>query len=203
MRLVQGIGIFNIVIGLIALLAPVKFYLMASSLFTPSVSPPFSMGAIKTLTFFLFLPGVVLVVNGAALIFLGMKLQRVPEIKAFTEKGDYLGEVKGVEMEEGRMEKIQVGEEPEPEVFEKEQVSAVDDVVLVKEEEIPPEVTKHEVVGREVYSEAGEYYGKVKSVTLDEEGSLLEFLVARGDSKRIIPSTDILTRGTVILVRAP
>ncbi len=202
MRLVQGIGIFNIVIGLIALLAPVKFYLTATSLFTPAVSPPFTMGAIKTATFFLILPGVVLVVNGAALIVLGMKLQKVPEMKAFTEAGDYIGEVKGVEVEEGKVEKIQVGEEPEPEVYEKEQVAAVDDVVLVREEEAPPRITRHEIVGKEVYSEAGDYYGKVDSVTLDEEGNLLEFLVTRGGSQRVIPSSDILTRGTVILVRA-
>lgn len=202
MRLIQGIGIFNIVIGLIALLAPVKFYLTASSLFTPAVSPPFTMGAIKTTTFFLVLPGVVLIVNGAALIFMGMKLQRVPEMKAFTEAGDYIGEVKGVEVEEGKVEKIEVGEEPEPEVYEKEQVKAVDDVVIVKEEEAPSKVTRHEIVGKEVYSEAGDYYGKVESVTLDENGNLLEFLVTRGVSQRVIPSSDILTRGTVILVRA-
>lgn len=202
MRLIQGIGIFNIIIGLIALIVPVKFYLTASSLFTPSVSPPFTTGAIKTITFYLVLPGVVLLVNGTALIVLGYKLQRVPEIKAFTEAGDYLGEVKSVEIEEGKVEKIEVGEEPEPEVYEKEQMAAVDDVVLVKEEKTPARITKHEIMGMEVYSEAGDYYGKVESVTLDEEGELVEFLVVRGDSKRIISSTDILTKGTVILVRA-
>jgi sporulation protein YlmC with PRC-barrel domain len=201
MRLIQGIGIFNILIGFLAFLAPVKFYLTASSLFTPSVSPPFTMGAVKTTTLFLFLPGIVLVINGIALIALGMKLQRVPEIKAFTEAGDYLGEVKGVEVEEGRVEKIEVGEEPEPEVYPKEKVAAVDDVMLVKEEKAPP-MTKHEIVGKEVYSEAGDYYGKVESVTLNEEGKLLEFLVVKGETKRILSSADILTRGTVILVKA-
>ena len=202
MRLIQGIGIFNIVIGLIALLAPVKFYLTAASLFTPGITPPFTMDAIRSVTFFLILPGVVLLVNGAALVILGMKLQRVPELKAFTEKGDYIGEVKGVEMEEGQVEKIQVGEEPAEDVYEKEDVKAVDDVVLVKEEEAPSMVTSHEIVGKEVYSDAGDYYGKVDSVTLDEEGRLIEFLVTKGDSRRIIPASDILTRGTVILVRA-
>lgn len=200
MRLIQGIGIFNILMGFIAFLAPVKFYLTASNLFTPSVSPPFTMGAVKTTTLFLFLPGLVLVINGIALVALGMKLQRVPEMKAFTEVGDYVGEVRGVEVEEGRVEKIQVGEEPGPEVYPKEKVAAVDDVVLLKEESV--EKAKHEIVGKEVYSEAGEYYGKVESVTLDEEGNLLEFLVVKGREKQILSSTDILTSGTVLLVKA-
>lgn len=201
MRVIQGIGIFNVIIGLLAFLAPVKFYSTASSLFTPAVSPPFTIEAVQTTTLFLLLPGIVLIVNGAALIALGNKLQHVPEMKAFTEVGNYLGEVSGVAVEKGKIEKIEVGEE-EPEVYPKEKVAAVDDVVLVREKEAPTSLTKHEIVGKEVYSEDGEYYGKVESVALDEEGSLLEFLAVKGEAKRILSSGDILTSGTVILVKA-
>lgn len=202
MKALKGIGIFNIILGFIAFIAPVKFYSLASKLFTPEVSPPFSSGAVQTTTFLLFLPGIVLVVNGFALIALGYKLQHVPEMKAFTESGDYLGEVKGVEMEEGELERVEV-EGDEPEVYSKEQVTAVDDVVLVKEEEeLQGEVAQHEIVGKEVYSEEGDYYGKVESVTLDEEGNVLEFMAVRGSDKRIIASSDIASRNGVILVKA-
>jgi sporulation protein YlmC with PRC-barrel domain len=105
-------------------------------------------------------------------------------------------------MEEGEMERVEV-EGEETEVYPKEQLTAVDDVVLVKEEEAPQgEVTRHEIVGKEVYSEEGEYYGKVESVTLDEEGNVLEFMAVKGDDKRIIASSDIASRNGVILVKA-
>lgn len=202
MKAIKAIGIFNVVLGFIAFVAPLKFYSVASKLFTPEVSPPFSLGAVQTTTLFLFIPGVFLVVNGVALIALGYKLQHVPMMRAYRESGDYLGEVKGVEMEEGEVEKVEVGEE-EPEIYTKEQVSAVDDVVLVKgDAEQPAGVTQHEIVGKEVYSEAGEYYGKVESVTLDEEGNVLEFMAVRGGDKRIIASSDITSGNGVILVKA-
>lgn len=201
MKVLKGIGIFNIIVGFIAFIAPVKFYSVASKLFTPEVSPPFAFGAVQTTTLFLFIPGIVLVVNGFALIALGYKLQHVPEMKAFTESGGYLGEVKGIEMGGGGMEKVEIGDD-EPEVYPKEQVTAVDDVVLVKAEDEPQvEVAQHEIVGKEVYSQEGEYYGKVESVTLDEEGNVLEFMAIRGSDKRIIASSDIASRNGVILVK--
>ncbi|MDP6459854.1 MAG: PRC-barrel domain-containing protein, partial [Candidatus Hydrothermarchaeota archaeon] len=63
-------------------------------------------------------------------------------------------------------------------------------------------VTQHEIVGKEVYGVEGEYYGKVESVTLDEEGNVLEVMAVRGGDKRIIASSDIASRNGVILVKA-
>ena len=203
MKALKGIGIFNIILGVIAFIAPLKFYSIASKLFTPETSPPFSIGAVQTTTSLLFIPGIVLVVNGFALIVLGYKLQHVPEIKAFTESGGYLGEVKGVGMEKGELESVEVGGE-EHEVYSKEQMTAVDDVVLVKEEKEEPqgEVTQHEIVGKEVYGVEGEYYGKIESVTLDEKGNVLEFMAVRGSDRKVIASSDIASRNGVILVKA-
>ena len=90
MKTLKTIGIFNIVIGIIAFIAPVKFYSIASKLFIPEVSPPFSFDAVQTTTFLLFIPGIVLVINGIALIAMGYKLEHVPEMKAYSESGGYL-----------------------------------------------------------------------------------------------------------------
>ncbi|MFQ5815483.1 MAG: PRC-barrel domain-containing protein [Candidatus Hydrothermarchaeaceae archaeon] len=201
MRAVRGIGILNILLGLIALYLPVKFYSFASNLFTPEVSPPFSLGAIKVLTAFLFLPSIVLVSTGIALVTLGLKLERVPEYKAFSEAGEYLGRLKGVELEEGEVEKFDLGEGEKEEVLPGEQIVAMDDVVIVKKPEVEIGGVRHEFVEKEVYNEFGEYLGKVESVTLDKQGDLVEFLAVRGEARKVIDNEDIDSSNGVIIVK--
>jgi sporulation protein YlmC with PRC-barrel domain len=198
MKSVEGIGILNIFFGLIALYLPIKFYSFASSLFTPEVSPPFSLGAIKLLTAFLFLPSLVLVINGIALLTLGLKLEKVPEYRAFSEAGEYLGRLKGVEMKEGEVEKFDIGEE---EVLPGERIVAMDDVVIVKKPEVEIGGVRHEFVEKEVYNEFGEYLGKVESVTLDKQGEIVDFLAVRGNTRRVIKAEDIDSSDGVIIVK--
>lgn len=203
MKTVQGVGILNVVLGLIAVYLPIKFYSFASNLFTADVSPPFSLGAIKLLTLFLFLPSLVLVVNGIALITLGTKLERVPEYKAFSESGEYMGRLKGVEMAEGEVERFNVGEgEEEKEVLPGERLVAMDDVVIVKKPMVDIGGVRHEFVGKEVYTELGEYMGKVDSVVLDKQGEVIEFRAMRGDKKKVIKSEDVDSHDGVIIVKS-
>tara|TARA_B100000315_G_C14572933_1_gene586513 strand:+ start:1403 stop:2017 length:615 start_codon:yes stop_codon:yes gene_type:complete len=201
MKILKTIGIFNIIIGIIAFIAPVKFYSIASKLFIPEVSPPFSFDAVQTTTFLLFIPGIMLVINGIALIAMGYKLEHVPEMKAYSESGDYLGKVKGVEVDSGELEKVEI-EGEEVGIYKKENMTAVDDVVLIKEDEknINEDVKQHGIVGKEVYDESGVYYGKIESVTLDEQDKLLEFMTIRGNTRTIINSSEISSSNGVILV---
>lgn len=74
MLLIRAVGVFNVVVGVVALLAPVKFYQFAMDIFTPDVSPPFSQGAVVSVTLYLLLPALVLIANGAALIALSYYL---------------------------------------------------------------------------------------------------------------------------------
>lgn len=201
MRSVQGIGILNIILGLIALYLPVKFYSFASNLFTSEVSPPFSLGAIKVLTLFLFLPSLVLVVNGIALLTLGIKLERVPEYKAFSEAGEYIGRLKGVKIKEGEVERFDL-EGGEKEVLPGKRLVAMDDVVIVKRPDVDIGGVRHEFIGKEVYTGLGEYLGKVESVVLDKEGEVLEFLAMRGSKKKLIKSEDIESHDGVIIVKS-
>ncbi len=205
MKSIQGIGIFNIILGLLALWLPIKFYSFAASLFTPEVSPPFSLEMIKALTIFLFLPAAVLVVNGLALITLALKLERVPELKAFSEAGEYIGRLKGVEMEGGEVEMFDIegGKDGEKEVLSGDQFTAVDDVVIVKKKSAKKiGGVRHEFIGKEVYNEFGEYLGKVESVTQDKEGGLVEFLAVRGVDRKLVKAADIDSSNGVIIVKS-
>lgn len=196
MRIIQLIGVFNILIGATAFIIPVKFYSIAVGMFTPLVYPPFSMSAIQIATLLLFFPGLVLVLIGIALVVLGSRLSRTPVLKTFTESGEYIGELSGVEMKEGEVEKFEVGRE-EPEVLHKERVTGVDDVVIVKKED-----KQHKFVGKEVYSELGEYLGKVDSVNTGEGGEISEFTAVRGNSKNVVTYSDVASVDEVIIVKS-
>jgi sporulation protein YlmC with PRC-barrel domain len=197
MRSIQVIGIVNILIGIVWFSAPVKFYSAAMKLFTPEISPPFGVGAVQTVTFLLLLPAFILILNGVALLALGIKLERVPELKAFSEAGEYIGRLKGVEIEEGEVERFEVEEQ----VLEKEDVVAVDDVLLIKErEEFKGPAERHEFVGKEVYTKKGEYLGKVESVTLDKEGNATEFVTVKGDKRRVLQASDVDSSNDVIII---
>jgi sporulation protein YlmC with PRC-barrel domain len=201
MRTVKAIGILNIVFGILFLIAPIKFYLASMKLFTPEVSPPFGLGVIRLITFLLIFPSLILILNGAAFFSLAWRIERVPEIKVFSEAGRYLGRVTGVEIgKEKEIEKFEV----EGRTFDKEDVAAVDDVLIVKEEEeIKGPAERHEFVGREVYTTKGVYLGKVESVTLDPDGKPIEFVAVKGTKKEIFRSEDIKTSNDVIIIKSP
>ncbi len=201
MRSIQIIGIINIIIGIIALFGVWKFYSAANELFTPDVSPPFGPGAIKTAAFYFSIPGFILILNGAALYAIGSKLRNVPEFKAFSETGVYMGRLKGVEVEEGEVERFEV-EGKETKVLQKDDLTAVDDVALIKGHEGDGSgKVRHELVGKEVYTKRGDYYGKVESVTLDKNGDIMEFLALKGGERKIIKHSDIESGNGVIIVK--
>ncbi len=201
MRAVEGVGILNIGLGLIALYLPVKFYSFASGLFTPEVAPPFSLGAVKVLTVFLFLPTVILIVNGIAMLSLGLKLEKVPEYMAFSEAGEYMGRLKDVNIEEGEVESFDLDEKGEETSHTKDDLLAVDDVMIVKEPQVEIGGVRHEFVNKEVYNGFGEYLGKVVEVTLDKDQEVISLLAMRGETEKVIKGDDIESSNGVIIVK--
>ena len=193
MKVVRAVGVLNLLLGLVALLAPVKFYSFAMRLFTPDVSPPFGVDAIQLTTLMLFIPSLVLIANGAALLFLSYRLETSTKV-ASSPTREYL---KRLSEEEG----LKLGEGEEFELFEeaKEELEETPGYALSQGEEYVK--VRHEMIGKEVYDRRGNYYGRVISVTLDEEGDVREFLVKRGDRKRVFSSEDVETNNGVILVR--
>lgn len=201
MRIIQTIGVLNVFIGVIWLLAPMKFYSAAMALFTPDVSPPFDASAVHTVTFLLLLPAFIFILNGIAIVFIGLKFERVAELKVFKPTGEYVGLVDGLEEKNGDIEKFLIGGEEE--IKEKDDILAMDDVILLKDDLVSEslEGRRHEFVGMEVYDRRGEYFGRVEFVTLDESQNVTEFLVLRGENKRIIKPEDIESSNDVIIVK--
>jgi sporulation protein YlmC with PRC-barrel domain len=204
MRLFQTVGAINIFIGAVWLLAPVKFYSAAMELFTPEVSPPFDVGAVHTVTFLLLLPALLFILNGVTIVIMGLKFDRVPELRVFKETGEYLGRVEGLEEMGGDIERFLV--EGDEDIKEKDDILAVDDVIIVKDD-LGPEITssegiRHEYIGTEVYDKKGEYFGVVESVSLDENQNITEFLVLRGESKKIIKAADVESDNDVIIIKS-
>lgn len=201
MRLFQTIGVLNILIGGIWLLAPIKFYSAAMELFTPEVSPPFDAGAVHTVTFLLLLPAFIFILNGITIMFMGLKFDRVPELRVFRETGEYVGRVGGIEERSGDIGRFLVGDDEE--VKEKDDILAMDDVIIIKDdiESGISEGIGHEFIGMEAYNKKGEYFGMVESVSLDENQNVTEFLVLRGENKRIIKAEDVESQNDVIIIK--
>jgi sporulation protein YlmC with PRC-barrel domain len=207
MRLIQLIGLVNLALGFAALLLPVSFYTIASEIFTPSVSPPFSLSLIDTITQLLYLPSAVLFLNGIAFLFVGTKLRRVAELKVFSEAGEYIGRLKGVQVQEGEVEVFEIEGKEGTEEYPKESVTAVDRALILKgrlkdlKRGLIPR-KGHEMVGKEVYDQLGKYHGKVDSVLLDEEGKLSSFVVRKGDRQQTFPAGRIESWGVVVLLKS-
>jgi sporulation protein YlmC with PRC-barrel domain len=201
MRLFQTIGVLNILIGGIWLLAPIKFYSAAMELFTPEVSPPFDAGAVHTVTFLLLLPAFIFILNGITIMFMGLKFDRIPELRVFRETGEYVGRVGGIEERSGDIGRFLVGDDEE--VKEKDDILAMDDVIIIKDdiESGISEGIRHEFIGMEAYNKKGEYFGMVESVSLDENQNVTEFLVLRGENKRIIKAEDVESQNDVIIIK--
>jgi sporulation protein YlmC with PRC-barrel domain len=62
--------------------------------------------------------------------------------------------------------------------------------------------TRHKFVGMEVYNKKGEYFGKVKSVSLNENQDVTEFIVSRRKKEKIFKAEDIESYDDVIIIKS-
>ena len=203
MKIFQTIGAVNIFIGVVWLMAPVKFYSAAMALFTPEVSPPFDTGAVTTVTFLLLLPALLFILNGVTILVMGQRFDKVPELRVFKDTGEYMGRVEALEELDGEIERFLV--EGDDDVKEKDDILAMDDVMIVKDD-LGPEIpssdgVRHAYIGTEVYNKKGEYFGIVESVSLDENQEITEFLVMRGETKKVIKATEVKSDNDVIIIK--
>ncbi len=197
MRVIRIIGILNVVLGVAFAFVPLKFFSLVRAVFSSSIQPPFGWGAVWTITLLLWIPSISLIISGAALILIETKLVKVPEYEVYTETGRFLGRVKKVKAPDGTVESFVVDEEEGEEVVLTEDVLAGDDVVLVKEER----TKRNPLVGKEVYTEKGEFLGYVKEVILDSDDDVKEIEVGRGEFNTTVNKEDILSTDRVVLVK--
>jgi len=197
MRVIRIIGILNVVLGVAFAFVPLKFFSLVRAVFSSSIQPPFGWGAVWTVTLLLWIPSISLIISGAALILIEEKLVKVPEYDVYTETGRFLGRVKKVKAPDGTVESFVVDEEEGEEVVLTEDVLAGDDVVLVKEER----TKRHSLIGKEVYTEKGEFLGYVKEVILDSDDDVKEIEVGRGEFNTTVNKEDIISTDRVVLVK--
>lgn len=197
MRLIRVIGAVNVILGVVFSIIPIQFYRMIKTVLTPSIQPPFGWGAIWTVALLLWIPTLGLIISGVALILIDEKLIKVPEYDVYTGTGKFLGSIRKVKAPEGVAESFIVDEEEGEEEILDEDVLAGDDVVLVKEDR----TRRHSAVGKEVYTERGDFLGYVKDVALGPEGGLIEINVRKGEFKTTVKKSDILSIDTIILVK--
>ncbi len=198
MRTIRIIGIANVILGVAFAVVPLNFFKMVRSMFSSSLQPPFGWGAVWTVALLLWVPTLTLIISGAALILIEEKLGNVPEYKVFTDTGKFVGRIKEVIAPEGDVESFVVDDEEEGEIeIQKEDVISGDDVVLVKEDRLK----KHPSVGKEVYSEKGEFLGYVKDVRMSSEDDVEEIDVGKGDVNTTITKENIISMDRVVLVK--
>ncbi len=157
MNVVRAVGLAEVVLGLLSFIIPVKFYGFAMKLFTPDVSPPFSMEAVIYTTLVLALPGVVLLLNGGALLVLSSRVSDAtgrasavgnppPEAppyvrtrheilgkEVYDRRGRYYGRVIDAEVDAaGEVKSFKTRRSDRSFSFTAEQIESSDEIILVR-----------------------------------------------------------------------
>lgn len=191
MRQLRAIIVVSILLGIISLSIPLRFYGVMSSIFGSLTPPPFDFAVVRTFTFVFALPAITLILMGIALYYVMEKLEKVAELEVIRESGEVMGYLKKVRVEEGEVESFVVDEGKE---IGKEDILAVDDTIIVK-------MPENEFEGKEVYTEVGEFLGYVKDVEVDENEEPVSIEVEKKDKKIEINVRDVVSTENVVIVK--
>jgi len=191
MRQLRAIIVLCILLGLLSITIPLRFYGTMSRIFGTLTPPPFNFSVVRTLTFMFALPSITLLLMALALYYIVMKLERVAELEVIRESGEMVGAVKKVRMEGGKLDSLLLRDERE---VEREEILAIDDSVIVK-------LPENEFTGKEVYSEVGEFLGYVRGVETEEDGAVRAIKVERKGEMRRIDVGEVLSAGKVVIVK--
>jgi sporulation protein YlmC with PRC-barrel domain len=192
MRQLRAIIVVCLLLGILSLTIPLRFYGLMSSIYGSLTPAPFNFTVVRTLTIVFALPAITLILVGIALYFVVEKLERVAEFEVIRESGEDLGRVKKIRVEDDEVKSYVTEEDRE---IRKDDVLAVDDAVIVK-------LADNEFETKEVYSEAGEFLGYVTEVRSDDSGEISAIVVEKKEKKREIAITDVLSVESIIIVKA-
>jgi sporulation protein YlmC with PRC-barrel domain len=191
MRQLRAIVAVSIILGVISLSIPLRFYGIMSGIYDSLTPPPFNFAVVRTFTFVFALPAITLILMGIALYYVVEKLERVAELEVITKRGAGVGRLKKIRLEEDEVESIVVEGGRE---IEKEDVVAVDDTIIVK-------TSAGEFEGKEVYTEVGEFLGYVKNVKVDENEEPVTLEVEKKDKKVDRSVDDVISADMVVIVK--
>jgi sporulation protein YlmC with PRC-barrel domain len=192
MRQLRAIIVVCLLLGILSLSIPLRFYGLMSSIYGTLTPAPFNFTVVRTLTIVFALPAITLILVAIALYFVVEKLERVAELEVIRESGEDLGRVKKIRVEDDEVKSYVTEEDRE---IRKDDVLAVDDAVIVK-------LADNEFETKEVYSEAGEFLGYVIEVRSDDSGEISGIVVEKKEKKRDIPIADVLSVESIIIVKA-
>lgn len=163
MWLIRLIGALDVIVGVLTFLIPMRIYNL------------------------LYLPGVLLVLNGAALLFLGLEPEEEREMAKPVPRGG-----KARPPVPQRSVARPAPPAPPPVKVVARISGGVGKVFSGK---------GRELVGKAVYDQAGRHHGRVESVSLDEEGNLKSFKVVKGETEATISGRDIESSKGIVLLR--
>lgn len=186
------IVVVSIILGVISLTIPLKFYGVMSSIFGSLTPAPFNFSVVRTLTIVFALPAITLILMGVALYYVVLKFERVAELEVIRESGESLGYVKTVKVEDDKIESFVTDRDKE---IESEDILAMDDAIIVK-------LPENDFEEKEVYNEVGGFLGYVKGVKTNEADEISSIEVVKKDKKTEIGIEDVLSVEAVIIVKA-
>jgi sporulation protein YlmC with PRC-barrel domain len=192
MKQLRAIIVISILLGILSLSIPLKFYGVMSGIFGSLDPAPFNFSVVRTFTIVFALPAITLILMGVALYYVVIRLEKMPELEVIRESGEFMGTVKKVMVDEGEVESFVLDEDKEVET---EDVLAVDDTIIVKAPE-------NEFDEKEVYSEVGEFIGVVTGFKTDELGEITSLDVVKGETKKSVAVGDVLSTENVVIIKA-
>jgi sporulation protein YlmC with PRC-barrel domain len=192
MKQLRAIIAISILLGILSLSIPLKFYGVMSGIFGSLDPAPFNFSVVRTFTIVFALPAITLILMGIALYYVVIRLEKMPELEVIRESGEFMGTVKKVMVDEGEVESFVLDEDKEVET---EDVLAVDDTIIVKAPE-------NEFDEKEVYSEVGEFIGVVTGFKTDELGEITSLDVVKGETKKSVAVGDVLSTENVVIIKA-
>jgi sporulation protein YlmC with PRC-barrel domain len=192
MKQLRAIIVISILLGILSLSIPLKFYGVMSGIFGSLDPAPFNFSVVRTFTIVFALPAITLILMGIALYYVVIRLEKMPELEVIRESGEFMGTVKKVMVDEGEVESFVLDEDKEVET---EDVLAVDDTIIVKAPE-------NEFDEKEVYSEVGEFIGVVTGFKTDELGEITSLDVVKGETKKNVAVGDVLSTENVVIIKA-
>lgn len=130
-----------------------------------------------------------------------LKTDQVTKKRVVEKSGEYAGNVRPFEEKIEGIEGFSVEEKED--ITDEDNKLAKDDVTFQKDD-IENKIFKdmqHKIVGMEAYNKKGEYLGKVKSVSLNENQDVTEFIVSRRKKEKIFKAEDIESYDDVIIIK--
>jgi len=191
MRQLRVLAVLSVFLGVVSLSIPLSFYTKMSRIYGTLDPAPFNFAVARTFAIVFALPAITLIIMGLSLYYILEELEKIGSYRSPSNDGgsrthSRLSEIKDTSQKNYLLE--------EDEVQESDIISIGDDTVV--------NLPSNEFDKKEIYSEAGEFLGYAKNVSIDSDGDVISFDAVKKDLLKEIQINDVLSVGKVIIVKA-